>query len=186
MATVLLVVLAPLLVFIALAIFISSGAPILFRQERIGLAGRPFTILKYRTMRPPRTASEADPVGDAARITLVGRALRAMSLDELPQLINVLVGEMSIVGPRPTLRDQVERYTDFQRRRLLVRPGITGWAQINGRNSLAWSKRIELDVWYVEHLSVMLDTRIVFRTLPALVRRDGVYGPDGINPDLDE
>jgi lipopolysaccharide/colanic/teichoic acid biosynthesis glycosyltransferase len=185
-AVVAFVVLSPVLLLVVLAILVTSGTPVFFGQERIGLGGRPFTILKFRTMRAPRNAAEASYLADAARITRVGRVLRAASLDELPQLVNVIRGDMSIVGPRPTLGSQVERYTEFQRRRLLVRPGITGWAQVNGRNALPWSKRIELDVWYVEHVSFPLDVRILLRTVPAIIRSKDLYGDGGVNPDLDE
>ena len=121
---------------------------------------------------------------DDSRITRVGKFLRNTSLDELPQIFNVLKGEMSLIGPRPTLASQVARYNDFQRRRLLVKPGITGWAQVNGRNSIPWEKRIQLDVWYIDHWSLSLDFSIMLRTLKTWVRKEGLYGPEGINYDL--
>ncbi|MBW3593758.1 MAG: sugar transferase, partial [Actinobacteria bacterium] len=149
----------------------------ILRQTRFGRDGRDFDLFKVRTMvanahtiGPGWLVAERDP-----RITRVGAFLRRWSLDELPQLANVLRGDMSIVGPRPTLRYQVEKYTDFQRRRLEVRPGITGWAQISGRNEITWPKRIELDVWYVDNRSLRLDARILARTLPLLLRPSGVY-----------
>jgi lipopolysaccharide/colanic/teichoic acid biosynthesis glycosyltransferase len=171
------VVASPLLAGIAAAIKLDDRGPIFFRQERIGLHGRPFRIVKFRTLAgaPPQEPidyliSAADP-----RITGVGRFLRRWSLDELPQLWNVLRGEMSIVGPRPTLRYQVEQYDDFQRRRLEVRPGVTGWAQVSGRNELPWPERIELDVWYVENRSLWLDLRILAATPATLFRPRSVY-----------
>src|SRR5207253_474954 len=154
----------------ALAIKLEDGGPVLYRQRRVGLHGRDFELLKLRTMivdAERQGAGFAVNRGDT-RITRVGRALRRLSLDELPQLWNVLRGEMSLIGPRPTLRYQVEQYTERQRRRLEVKPGLTGWAQIHGRAALPWDERIELDVWYVEHRSPWLDLKILLRTPPAL------------------
>jgi lipopolysaccharide/colanic/teichoic acid biosynthesis glycosyltransferase len=167
------------LAFISLVILLDSGFPIFFVQERAGQGGRPFKIYKFRTM-----VQNAEQIGlgvyteeSDPRITRVGRWLRKWSLDELPQLFNVLKGDMSLVGPRPTLLYQVEKYNERQRKRLLVKPGITGWAQVNGRNSLTWPERIELDVWYVEHWSLWLDLYILFVRTPLVVlRREGVYG----------
>jgi lipopolysaccharide/colanic/teichoic acid biosynthesis glycosyltransferase len=168
---------APVFVAIAIAIRVESRGPIILRQTRVGLGGEDFELLKFRTMVPDAhrlgtgwLIAEQDP-----RITRVGRFLRRWSLDELPQVFNVLRGDMSIVGPRPTLRYQVDQYTPFQRRRLEVRPGITGWAQVLGRNRLTWPQRIELDVWYVDNRSVLLDIRLLLRTLPMLARPTGVY-----------
>jgi lipopolysaccharide/colanic/teichoic acid biosynthesis glycosyltransferase len=168
---------APVLAAIAIAIRLESRGPIILRQTRVGLDGQDFELLKFRTMVPDAhllgtgwLIAEKDP-----RITRVGRFLRRWSLDELPQVLNVLRGDMSIVGPRPTLRYQVDQYTPFQRRRLEVRPGITGWAQVLGRNRLTWPQRIELDVWYVDNRSVWLDLRLLFRTLPMLAKPTGVY-----------
>jgi lipopolysaccharide/colanic/teichoic acid biosynthesis glycosyltransferase len=168
---------APVLIAIAIAIRLESRGPIILRQTRVGLDGQDFELLKFRTMVPDAhllgtgwLIAEKDP-----RITRVGRFLRRWSLDELPQVLNVLRGDMSIVGPRPTLRYQVDQYTPFQRRRLEVRPGITGWAQVLGRNRLTWPQRIELDVWYVDNRSVWLDLRLLFRTLPMLAKPTGVY-----------
>jgi lipopolysaccharide/colanic/teichoic acid biosynthesis glycosyltransferase len=171
------VVTLPLAAAIAAAIKLEDGGRVLFRQERIGRNGVPFEIVKFRTL---VDAPARDPVdylisAQDPRITRVGAFLRRWSLDELPQLWNVLVGDMSIVGPRPTLRYQVERYDDFQRRRLEVLPGVTGWAQISGRNQLRWPERIELDVWYVDHRSIRLDLRILAATLPELFRRKPLY-----------
>ncbi|MGE5691162.1 MAG: sugar transferase [Pseudomonadota bacterium] len=165
-----LVVSSPLLAASALAIKLEDGGPVLYRQERVGRDGAPFELLKLRTMvvGAERTgAGYAVDRGDP-RITRVGRVLRKLSLDELPQLLNVLRGDMSLIGPRPTLAYQVERYSPRQRRRLEVKPGLTGWAQIHGRAALPWDERIELDVWYVEHRSPLVDLRILLRTPLAL------------------
>ena len=168
---------APLLAVIALAIRLEDRGPAILRQHRVGRHNRDFELLKFRTMIADAhkhgtgwLIAERDP-----RITRVGHFLRRWSLDELPQVINVLRGDMSIIGPRPTLRYQVDQYTPFQMRRLEVRPGITGWAQINGRNELTWPQRIELDVWYVDHRSLALDLRILVRTIPMLLSPSGVY-----------
>lgn len=160
----------PLVAAAAVAIKLEDGGPVLFRQTRVGKDGRDFELLKLRTMvvdAERKGAGYAVDVGDP-RITRVGRLLRRTSIDELPQLWNVLRGEMSVIGPRPTLRYQVEQYTERQRRRLAVRPGLTGWAQIHGRATLPWDERIELDVWYVEHRSARVDLRILLRTPLAL------------------
>ena len=180
LAAALLVVTAPLLALAALAIRLESRGPVFYRQLRVGRGGEPFELWKLRTMVPGAESMgagiyvlEGDP-----RITRSGRLLRRFSLDELPNLVNVLRGEMSIVGPRPTVQEQVDRYTDRQRLRLGVRPGITGWAQINGRTSLPWPERIELDVWYVEHRSQRLDFRILARTARMLATGHGLYSED--------
>ena len=157
----------------AIAIRVSSRGPVLFRQERVGLDGKPFQVLKLRTMRNDDAKS---PFPEADRITPVGRLLRRLSLDELPQLWNVARGEMSIVGPRPTLAYQVARYSPEQRGRLAVRPGLTGLAQVSGRNVLDWGKRIELDLEYVRRQSLRLDLAILARTVPALLRGSGTAG----------
>jgi len=165
-----LAVASPLLAAAAVAIKLEDGGPVLYRQTRVGKDGEDFELLKLRTMivgAEQQGAGFAVDRGDS-RITRVGRLLRRTSLDELPQLLNVVRGEMSLIGPRPTLRYQVERYSDHQRRRLDVLPGITGWAQIHGRASLAWAERIELDVWYVEHRSPLTDLLILLRTPLAL------------------
>jgi lipopolysaccharide/colanic/teichoic acid biosynthesis glycosyltransferase len=171
------VVTSPLLAAIAIAIRLEDRGPAMLRQSRVGLDGEDFELFKFRTMITDAhlvgagwLIAERDP-----RITRVGRFLRRWSLDELPQMFNVLRGDMSIIGPRPTLRYQVDQYTAHQRRRLEVRPGITGWAQVRGRNDLPWTKRIEFDVWYVEHLSLSLDLQILLRTLPVLVSPSGIY-----------
>ena len=169
-AWVLLLGLAPVFAAIAIAIRCDSAGSAFFLQERIGAGGHPFTIFKFRTM---RRGSEHHGLGHATakdddRITRVGAFLRATSLDELPQLINIALGEMSFIGPRPTLRYQVEQYTPRQRRRLLLRPGITGWAQVHGRNEIPWERRIDLDLDYVDRYSFWLDVRILFRTVRVL------------------
>src|SRR4051794_1332402 len=166
---------SPLLGLAALAVKLEDGGPVLYRQTRVGKDGEDFELLKLRTMivgAESKGAGFAVDEGDS-RITRVGRILRKLSLDELPQLWNVLRGDMSVIGPRPTLRYQVEKYTARQRRRLEVKPGITGWAQIHGRATLPWTERIELDVWYVEHRSMVLDLKILLRTPLALFR--GTY-----------
>ena len=172
-----LVVLSPLLALTVLAIRIETAGSPVFRQRRVGLGGEPFEMLKLRTMvsgAESMGAGMAVNAGDP-RITRVGAVLRRLSLDELPNLVNVLRGEMAIVGPRPTIQAQVDQYTDQQLRRLEVRPGITGWAQVNGRASLPWSERIELDVWYVENRSFRLDLEILGRTLRMLGSGHGLY-----------
>ncbi len=161
---------SPFLAASALAIKLEDRGPVLYRQERVGQDGRPFELLKLRTMvegAETQGAGWSVNKGDP-RITRAGRVLRRLSLDELPQLWNVVRGEMSLIGPRPTLAYQVERYTERQRRRLEVKPGITGWAQIHGRAALPWEERIELDVWYVEHRSPRVDLKILLRTPLAL------------------
>jgi lipopolysaccharide/colanic/teichoic acid biosynthesis glycosyltransferase len=179
-AAVALVVTSPLLALCALAIKLESRGPVLYRQRRVGFRGEQFDLLKLRTMCVGAESMGAglyiedrDP-----RITRVGRLLRRFSLDELPNLLNVLRGDLSIVGPRPTVQSQVDRYTDFQRRRLEVRPGITGWAQVNGRTALSWPERIELDVWYVDNRSLALDLRILLKTVQMLVTGHGLYSSD--------
>ena len=161
---------SPLLAVAAIAIKLEGGGPVVYRQTRVGKDGVDFELLKLRTMivgAEHQGAGFAVNEGDA-RITRAGRVLRKLSLDELPQLWNVVRGEMSVIGPRPTLRYQVEKYDEHQRRRLEVKPGITGWAQIHGRAALPWAERIELDVWYVEHRSALLDLKILARTPLAL------------------
>ena len=168
---------APLVALAALLIRLESPGHPIYRQTRVGRDGRPFEICKLRTMVRGAEftgAGLAIQEGDD-RITRVGAFLRRTSLDELPNLWNVVRGEMSIVGPRPTIQLQVDQYTERQRGRLKVKPGITGWAQVNGRASLPWSERIELDLWYVEHCSLALDLKILARTVKILVKGDGLY-----------
>lgn len=172
----LLTLLMPLLALVACAIKLTSKGGVIYTQERIGQGGEPFRILKFRTMR--RLEDSVDdtgaPLSNYARVTSVGRVLRDWSIDEMPQLINVLRGEMSIVGPRPALPYQVERYTPEQRRRLSVRPGLTGLAQVKGRNSLTWDEKIRLDLEYARHVSFLRDASIVLRTIAVLLGRRGV------------
>lgn len=171
-----LILLAPLLAVEALAVALDSRGPVFFLQERIGLRGRAFRIIKFRTMTrdaEQQTKGQWITAGNPY-VTPIGRFLRKTSLDELPELVNVLKGDMSLVGPRPTVPEQVMAYTAFQRRRLEVRPGITGWAQVNGRNSISWTERIKLDVWYIDHWTPWLDVRILFMTIGQVLRQRGV------------
>jgi lipopolysaccharide/colanic/teichoic acid biosynthesis glycosyltransferase len=168
-----LVVLSPLLVVLALLIRALLGSPILFRQTRPGLHARPFEILKFRTMRDAFDAA-GNPLPDAERLPPLGRFLRSTSLDELPELWNVLRGDMSLVGPRPLLMEYIPLYSAHQARRHDVRPGITGWAQVNGRNMLGWNERFALDVEYVERQSLALDARILLLTMLKVFRREGI------------
>jgi lipopolysaccharide/colanic/teichoic acid biosynthesis glycosyltransferase len=170
--------LLPLIGGVALLVWWRLGSPVLFRQRRSGRGGKEFEILKFRTMHPPCWVGQPD----RDRETRLGVFLRRTSLDEIPQMLNVLRGEMSLIGPRPTLPDQVREYDQRQRGRLAVRPGITGWAQVHGRNLLSWTDRIELDLWYIEHRSWWLDARILALTVVALVHPCGITGPGGVNP----
>ena len=173
-----LVVFSPLLLSVALLIRLRLGPPVLFRQQRPGREGQPFMMYKFRTM-TNTCDREGRLLPDAERLTKLGRFLRGTSLDELPELLNVLKGEMSLVGPRPLLGQYLERYTLRQARRHEVRPGITGWAQINGRQTVYFSKRLELDVWYIDHLTLGLDLKILFLTIPrALTARGVIPGQD--------
>ena len=170
--------LAPVMLLVAMLVRSSLGSPVLFRQQRSGLRGRDFTIVKFRTLRSPRHEAETDQQRD----TPLGRRLRAASLDELPQLVNVLRGDMSLIGPRPTLPEQVVHYDERQRGRLAVRPGITGWAQVHGRNSIGWLERIELDLWYVANRSLLVDVKVLWLTVLRIVRPHGITGAGGVNP----
>jgi len=166
------IVIWPILVVISFLVIINHGLPILFRQQRPGLGGRPFWLLKFRTMTDARDGA-GNLLPDVARLTAFGRFLRAASLDELPELLNVLKGDMSLVGPRPLLMQYLGRYAPEQARRHEVRPGITGWAQVNGRNSTTWEERFAHDIWYVDHQSFFLDCLIIIRTVVILFRGDG-------------
>jgi sugar transferase EpsL len=166
-ALVVLVVALPLMLLVALALFLVQGWPVLFTQTRPGLLGAPFRLYKFRTMR-------AGPGTDAERLTRIGRIVRALSLDELPQLVNVLKGDMSLVGPRPLLMEYNDRYSPEQRRRLDAVPGITGWAQVNGRNAISWEQKFELDVWYVDHRSFWLDLKILALTAWRVLTMRGI------------
>ncbi len=172
-----LVILSPLLVLIAGAIALFDGGAVFFMQQRAGQHGQPFRIYKFRTLR----LGPKDPARPRAHCTRTGAFLRRWALDELPQLWNIVRGDMGFIGPRPTLLDQVRRYGAFERKRLHVKPGLTGWAQIHGRNALSWPERIRLDVWYVEHQSLWVDAKILLHTPRVLWRGTGVYGPTGAN-----
>jgi lipopolysaccharide/colanic/teichoic acid biosynthesis glycosyltransferase len=168
---------APILATTAAAVALSMGRPVVFRQRRPGLHGRPFEIAKFRTMSDARDASGA-PLPDGERLTAVGKFLRRASLDELPQLWNVVRGELSLVGPRPLMMQYLDRYDREQARRHDVLPGITGWAQIHGRNAVDWDARFRFDVWYVDHWSLWLDLKILALTVLTLARRDGISRAD--------
>ncbi len=170
------VLLSPLFLVLFLLVWFNLGAPVIFRQQRPGFRCRPFWIYKFRTMTDTRDRA-GDLLPDAQRLTSLGKFLRSTSLDEFPELINVLCGEMSIVGPRPLLMQYLERYSPEQARRHNVLPGITGWAQVNGRNALTWEQKFNLDVWYVDHWSFWLDLRIIFLTLVKILRREGITQP---------
>lgn len=173
LATLFVVLLAPVLALVALCIFWVLGRPVIFRQHRPGLNGKVFTLLKFRTMKEARNNAGA-PLADEQRMTRLGHFLRSASLDELPELFNVLKGEMSLVGPRPLLCRYLNRYSGNESRRHEVKPGITGWAQVNGRNGITWEEKFKLDVWYVDHCSAWLDLRILLRTIWTVVRRQGI------------
>nr|WP_280522538.1 sugar transferase [Alloalcanivorax xenomutans] len=177
-----LLVLSPVLLVLAIMVRSKLGSPILFTQERPGLDGKPFKMMKFRTMTDERDEN-GDLLPDEARLTKFGAFLRSTSLDELPELINVLKGDMSLVGPRPLLMEYLPLYSERQYRRHEVRPGITGWAQINGRNALSWDEKFELDVWYVENRSLWLDIKILFLTVLKVVKRDGIsHGGEATMP----
>jgi lipopolysaccharide/colanic/teichoic acid biosynthesis glycosyltransferase len=172
-AGVVLLVLAPVIGAVAIAVRLTLGAPVLFRQERPGRCGRAFEMMKFRTMQTTLDR-QGTPLPDAERLTRFGRFLRGTSLDELPELWNVLRGDMSLVGPRPLLMEYLPLYTPEQARRHEVRPGVTGWAQVNGRNALSWERKFELDVWYVENRSFLLDLRILLLTVKKVFFREGI------------
>lgn len=171
-----LLIISPLLLIIAITILLIDGSPVLFKQVRTGLHGKLFNIYKFRTM-----SSRQDALGnllpDTYRITPLGKFLRSTSLDELPELLNVLRGEMSLVGPRPLLPQYLERYSPEQARRHEVLPGMAGWAQVNGRNALSWEDKFRLDVWYVDHWSLWLDIKILFKTFYQILKREGISQP---------
>jgi lipopolysaccharide/colanic/teichoic acid biosynthesis glycosyltransferase len=174
-----LIILLPLLLLLGLLVRMFLGSPILFRQQRPGLGAKPFHILKFRTMRDAY-APNGEPLPDAERLTGFGRFLRASSLDELPELWNVLKGEMSLVGPRPLLMEYVPLYNESQMRRHDVRPGITGWSQVNGRNAISWEQKFAQDLWYVENRSMLLDLKILVLTIASIVRRDGINASESV------
>lgn len=168
-----LIILSPLLLFAALLIRMKLGSPVLFRQMRPGLYGRPFFVYKFRTMTDERDEN-GNLLPDEERITPLGQMLRKFSIDELPQLFNVVKGDLSLVGPRPLLMEYLELYSPEQERRHEVRPGITGWAQVNGRNTISWEEKFKLDVWYVNHRSFFLDLKIIFLTVYKVFKREGI------------
>ena len=170
------ILLSPVFILVAFLVRIKLGSPVFFRQRRPGLGGEPFTLLKFRTMTDARDA-QGNLLPDAERLTRFGQFLRSSSLDELPELINVLKRDMSLVGPRPLLMKYLGLYTPEQFRRHEVLPGITGWAQVNGRNALSWEQKFEMDVWYVEHQSFRLDARIAALTFLKIIRREGISQP---------
>ena len=180
MGAVLLAAAAPLLGVLALAVRLRIGRPVLFRQERLGKDERPFELLKLRTMTDDRDPETGDLLPDAERLTPLGRRLRATSLDELPELWNVVRGDMALVGPRPLPSWYHGRFTAEERRRHEVPPGLTGWAQVNGRNHVGWDERLRMDIWYVDHRSLRLDIAILGRTVGQVLRREGISAPDHV------
>ncbi len=168
-----LLVFAPILAVISVMIYRQMGAPVLFRQTRPGRDGKPFEMVKFRTMRDAQDA-DGTPLPDSERLTRLGRFLRSSSLDELPELWNVLKGEMSLVGPRPLLMQYLPLYSPEQARRHEVRPGVTGWAQVNGRNAISWDEKFALDIWYVDNRSIWLDLKIIWLTIRKVVKREGI------------
>lgn len=172
-AAIALVVFSPFIIFVAIAIYLRMGNPIVFKQLRPGKKGRIFTFYKFRTMTNDRDA-DGNLLSDEKRLTAIGQFLRKTSLDELPQLLNVLKGDMSFVGPRPLMVEYLERYSPEQARRHDVMPGITGWAQINGRNTISWQEKFKLDVWYVDNWSLWLDLKILFLTVWKVIKREGI------------
>jgi len=171
-----LILLSPLLTLIASLVRLKLGSPIIFRQQRPGLRGEPFTIYKFRTMTGERD-TQGNLLSDSERLTPFGQFIRSTSLDELPELFNVLKGNMSLVGPRPLLMQYLDRYTPEQMRRHEVKPGITGWAQVNGRNAITWEQKFALDVWYVDHQSLWLDLKIIALTIWKILKREGISQP---------
>ena len=172
---------APLLLVVAILVRLKLGSPVLFVQERPGLRAKPFRMVKFRTMTDER-GPDGELLPDEQRLTSFGRFLRATSLDEFPEMWNVLIGDMSVVGPRPLLMRYVPRYSPFQARRMEVKPGVTGWAQINGRNSLSWDEKFALDVWYVDHRTFWLDMKIVVMTFFKVIARSGAERDKAVPP----
>jgi lipopolysaccharide/colanic/teichoic acid biosynthesis glycosyltransferase len=168
-----LLIFSPLLITVAILVRIKLGSPIFFVQERPGRGGKPFRMIKFRTMTDERDAN-GQLLSDEIRLTPFGRFLRSTTLDEFPEMINVLLGDMSVVGPRPLLMRYLPRYSAFQARRMEVKPGVTGWAQVNGRNALSWNEKFAMDVWYVEHQNFWLDLKIVVQTFFVVFRRRGI------------
>lgn len=185
-SSVALILLSPLIGLIALAIKLEDGGPVLYIQDRVGKGGKIFRCYKFRSMvvNAEKIGLRLELAKDDPRITRVGKILRHWRLDEIPQLFNVLRGDMSIVGPRPTLPGQVARYTPYQRRRLEMKPGMAGWAFVNGNNAIPWEKRIELDIWYIDHWSLWLDLLIFLKAIGVVLRREGLYDAEGMVRDL--
>lgn len=173
LSIVLIVVLAPLMILVAILVAFKMGRPVIFKQQRPGLKGKPFYLYKYRTMTESLDA-EGSLLSDEERLTGLGHCLRRFSLDELPQLFNVLKGELSFVGPRPLLMQYLERYSPEQARRHEVKPGITGWAQVNGRNAISWEEKFAYDVWYVDHANFWLDVKILLLTVLKVLKKEGI------------
>jgi sugar transferase EpsL len=176
---ILLVLSAPIMIVLSIVILIRLGQPVFFRQQRPGLQGRPFYLYKFRTM-SDALDEHGELLPDQVRMTGLGKMMRKTSLDELPQLVNVVRGELSFVGPRPLLMQYLERYNTEQARRHEVKPGITGWAQVNGRNAISWEEKFEFDVWYVDHRSFLLDLKILWLTLIKVVRVEGISGDGSV------
>ena len=170
------ILISPLLIMVAFLIRLKLGSPVFFFQKRPGLHGRPFNLIKFRTMTDDQDAN-GNLLPDGERITSLGHSLRRSSLDELPELLNVIKGDMSLVGPRPLLMQYLDRYTPEQARRHEVKPGITGWAQVNGRNALTWEEKFELDIWYVDHQSLWFDMKIILLTIWEILKREGINQP---------
>ena len=175
LAQLLLILLAPVMVVLALLVRIVIGKPVLFRQQRPGLNGQPFILYKFRTMTDQRD-KDGKLMPDLVRLTALGQKMRKYSLDELPQLLNILRGDLSFVGPRPLLMEYLERYSERQARRHEVKPGITGWAQVNGRNAISWEEKFELDVWYVDNRNFLLDLKILWLTALKVIKAEGISG----------
>jgi undecaprenyl phosphate N,N'-diacetylbacillosamine 1-phosphate transferase len=171
------VILSPLFLLITLLLFIANAGKPFFTQQRPGKDGKIFKIIKFKTMNDKKDEA-GQLLSDAKRLTGIGKFVRKTSLDEIPQLLNVIKGDMSIVGPRPLLTHYLHLYSDFQNRRHEVKPGITGWAQVNGRNAISWDKKFELDVWYVDHISFILDVKILFKTVLKVIKSDGINAAD--------
>lgn len=176
---VVLILLSPLLLVVSILVYTNLGSPIFFKQHRVGKDNKVFKMIKFRTMKNS-TDKEGNLLSDEERLTKFGKFLRSTSIDELPELINVIKGEMSLIGPRPLLVEYLPCYSVRQKKRHNVLPGLTGWAQINGRNSLSWSEKFELDVWYVENWSLLLDIRIFFLTISKVFKREGINQAEGI------
>lgn len=174
-----LILLSPFLLVVAILVRIKLGSPVFFRQQRPGLHGKPFMLVKFRTMTDERD-DKGNLLPDEVRLTRFGQFLRSTSIDELPELWNVFLGDMSLVGPRPLLMQYLDRYTPEQARRHKMKPGITGWAQVNGRNALSWEEKFKLDVWYVDHQGLFLDVKILYLTLLKVFRKEGISAGDHV------